>query len=169
MNNLTHTESTAIILAVSSAFARLANLYTELVPIFTRYGFEAPSAGVIARDLSEKIETSIVQHCSSFSKGTGHADLCRNQTERWEVKICKGSGLTINQSATIADESYIVANYSSDQQAGVSLRKIFILWQAKDSFFSQRRPNCNARQLIMKQATEHTQVIYTGARHHERR
>jgi len=32
------------------------------------------SARVITRDLSEKIEASIIQHCESFTKGTGHCD-----------------------------------------------------------------------------------------------
>ena len=40
----------------------------------------------MARDLSEKIETSIVQHCESFAHGTGHSDLSRFGAD-WEVKI----------------------------------------------------------------------------------
>jgi len=69
----------------------------------------APSAGVIARDLSEKIEASIVQHCFSCSKGQGHCHLSRDGHEG-EVKICKRSGLTINQSKQVAGENYIVVN-----------------------------------------------------------
>ena len=59
------------------AFRKLKNLYSKIVPIFGTYGFTPPSAGVIARDLSEKIEASIIQHCESFTKGNGHCDLCR--------------------------------------------------------------------------------------------
>jgi len=44
------------VLALSSAFRKLKNLYAKVVPIFEDYGFTPPSAGVIARDLSEKIE-----------------------------------------------------------------------------------------------------------------
>jgi hypothetical protein len=50
------------------------------------------------------------QHCSTFSRGLGHADLHRFE-KPWEVKICKGSGLTINQSKIIDNENYIVVNY----------------------------------------------------------
>src|SRR5437016_13337320 len=93
---LTADEREGIVLAVSSAFRKLKNLYARIVPIFEDYGFTPPSAGVIARDLSEKIEKAIIQHCESFTKGTGHCDLCRFDQD-WEVKICKDSGLTINQ------------------------------------------------------------------------
>ena len=94
---LTADEREGIILAVSSAFRKLKNLYTKIVPIFEDFGFTPPSAGVIARDLSEKIEKAIIQHCESFTKGSGHCDLSRFDQD-WEVKICKDSGLTINQS-----------------------------------------------------------------------
>ena len=91
-------ERDGIVLAVKSAFTKLKNLYQEITPVIQKYGFTVPSAGVIARDLSEKIEASIVQHCASFSKGEGHCDLSRS-AQAWEVKICKDSGLTINQIA----------------------------------------------------------------------
>jgi hypothetical protein len=74
---LTDDEREGIVLAVNSAFRKLKNLYAKIVPIFEYYGFTPPSAGVIARDLSEKIERAIIQHCESFSKGTGHCDLTR--------------------------------------------------------------------------------------------
>ena len=94
---LTADEREGIVLAVNSAFRKLKNLYAKVVPIFEDFGFTPPSAGVIARDLSEKIEKAIIQHCESFTKGDGHCDLCRFGQD-WEVKICKDSGLTINQS-----------------------------------------------------------------------
>src|SRR5438128_4936468 len=97
---LTVDEREGIVLAVNSAFRKLKNLYSRIVPIFGDYGFTPPSAGVIARDLSEKIEKAIIQHCESFTKGEGHYDLCRHG-QHWKVKICKGSGLTINQSKII--------------------------------------------------------------------
>jgi hypothetical protein len=61
----------------NSAFGKLKNLYAKVVPIFESYGFTPPSAGVIARDVSEKIEASIIQHCELFTKGNGHSDLGR--------------------------------------------------------------------------------------------
>src|SRR5712692_2033552 len=130
---LTVDEREGIVLAVSSAFRKLKNLYAKIVPIFESYGFTPPSAGVIARDLSEKIEASIIQHCESFTKGSGHCDLCRFDTD-WEVKICKDSGLTINQSKVINGENYIVVNY----KANSVVKKIWILWDAQDQFFSAR-------------------------------
>src|SRR6266852_2549882 len=128
---LTIDERDGIVLAVNSAFRKLKNLYARIVPIFEDFGFTPPSAGVIARDLSEKIETAIIQHCESFAKGTGHCDLCRFGVD-WEVKICKGSGLTINQSKVIRGENYIVVNY----KANSTVTKIWVLWRAEDRFFS---------------------------------
>jgi hypothetical protein len=107
---LTEEEREGIILAVKSAFLKLKNLYDQIIPIFNAYGFKPPSAGVIARDLSEKIETSIIQHCRTFTHGLGHDDLSR-YGKSWEVKICKDSGLTINQSKVVNGESYIVFDF----------------------------------------------------------
>jgi len=137
---LTDEEKEGIILAVKSAFLKLKNLYDKITPVFDEYGFKAPSAGVVARDLSEKIETSIIQHCRTFTRGLRHADLARFN-KRWEVKICKDSGLTINQSAVIDSENYIVINYKDNSR----IKKIWVLWEAKDEFFSARRRNSNAR------------------------
>jgi hypothetical protein len=47
---LTADERDGIILAVNSAFRKLKNLYSKIVPVFESYGFTPPSAGVIARD-----------------------------------------------------------------------------------------------------------------------
>jgi hypothetical protein len=94
----------------------------------------------VARDPSEKIEKSIVQHCNTFQRGTGHEDLNRHG-HPWEVKICKGRGLTINQSKRVEGENYIVVNYGANSQ----VTKIWILWDATDACFSARRPNSNAR------------------------
>jgi hypothetical protein len=57
---LTPDEREGILLAVNSAFRKLKNLYDKILPIFDNYGFRPPSAGVVARDLSEKIEAEIV-------------------------------------------------------------------------------------------------------------
>jgi hypothetical protein len=154
-NPLTEEEVEGIILAVKSAFLKLKNLYEKITPIFDEYGFKAPSAGVVARDLSEKIETSIIQHCRTFTRGLRFADLSRFN-KRWEVKICKGSGLTINQSSVIQGENYIVVNYKGNSR----VKKIWILWEARDEFFSERRKNSNARSVDLKRATSHIQVIY---------
>jgi hypothetical protein len=154
---LTAEEKEGIRLAVQSAFTKLKNLYQKIVPIFQSYGFTAPSAGVIARDLSEKIEASIVQHCPSFTKGEGFCDLARDGRE-WEVKICKDSGLTINQSKQIKGENYIVVNYKANSQ----VTKIWVLWDAQDTFFSPRKPNTNARSFLVASGTGNVEVIYSG-------
>lgn len=145
-------------LAVNSAFRKLKNLYSKVVPIFEDFGFTPPSAGVIARDLSEKIEKAIVQHCESFSKGIGHCDLCRFD-EDWEVKICKDSGLTINQSKIIKGENYIVVNY----KANSIVNRVWVLWAAQDDFFSPRMKNSNARALNKAAAGKNIEVIFEAA------
>ena len=152
---LTEEEIEGIVLAVKSAFLKLKNLYDKITPVFDEYGFRAPSAGVVARDLSEKIETSIIQHCRTFARGLRHADLARFN-KRWEVKICKDSGLTINQSSVIDSENYIVINYQNNSR----VKKIWILWAAEDRFFSPKRANSNARTIDMNTARSQMQVIY---------
>jgi hypothetical protein len=154
---LTADEREGIVLAVNSAFRKLKNLYAKIVPIFEDFGFTPPSAGVIARDLSEKIEKAIIQHCESFTKGNGHCDLCRFDQD-WEVKICKDSGLTINQSKVINGESYIVVNY----KANSLVKSIWVLWNAEDRFFSPRLPNSNARSLNREAAASNIEVIFSA-------
>jgi hypothetical protein len=151
---LTDEEREGIVLAVNSAFRKLKNLYAKIVPVFADYGFTPPSAGVIARDLSEKIEKAIIQHCESFTKGTGHCDL-RRFDQDWEVKICKDSGLTIDQSKVIDGESYIVVNY----KANSIVKSVWILWNAEDRFFSPRLKNSNARSLNRNAASANIEVI----------
>ena len=152
---LTADEREGIILAVSSAFRKLKNLYSRIVPVFEDFGFTPPSAGVIARDLSEKIEKAIVQHCESFSKGAGHSDLCRHGQD-WEVKICKDSGLTINQSKVIDGENYIVVNY----KANSLVKSVWVPWDTRDAFFSPRLKNSNARSLNREAAAGNIEVIF---------
>lgn len=152
---LTADEREGIVLAVNSAFRKLKNLYARIVPLFEDFGFTPPSAGVIARDLSEKIETAIIQHCESFTKGGGHCDLCRFDQD-WEVKICKDSGLTINQSKVIDGENYIVVNY----KANSLVKSIWVLWNAEDRFFSPRLKNSNARSLNREAAAANVEVIF---------
>jgi hypothetical protein len=152
---LTEEEIEGIVLAVKSAFLKLKNLYEKITPVFDEYGFKAPSAGVVARDLSEKIETSIIQHCRTFTRGLRFADLSRFN-KRWEVKICKDSGLTINQSSVIDGENYIVVNYKGNSR----VNKIWVLWDAQDEFFSRKRSNSNARAVDIKTAAARIQVIY---------
>ncbi len=152
---LTDDEKQGIRTAVESTFLKLRNLYNDIRPTFERYGFTPPSAGVVARDLSEKIEVAIVQHCPTFAKGVGHADLQR-QGQRWEVKICRDSGLTINQNVTISGENYIVVNYKANTQ----VVRIWILWQAQDAFFSQRKANSNARSALLTAASAYIEELY---------
>jgi hypothetical protein len=155
--SLTLDEREGIVLAVNSAFRKLKNLYAKIVPIFEDFGFTPPSAGVIARDLSEKIEKAIVQHCDSFAKGVGHSDLCRFDQD-WEVKICKDSGLTINQSKIIKGENYIVVNY----KANSLVKSVWVLWEAQDAFFSPRLKNSNARTINRDAAANNIEVIFTA-------
>jgi hypothetical protein len=61
----------------------------------------------------------------------------------WEVKICKDSGLTIDQSKVIDGENYIVVNY----KANSLVKSIWVLWEAQDDFFSPRLKNSDARTL----------------------
>ena len=123
------------------------------------FGFTPPSAGIIARDLSEKIEKAIIQHCESFSKGTGHCDLGRFGQD-WEVKICKDSGLTINQSKVINGENYIVVNY----KANSLVKSMWVLWEAQDRFFSPRLKNSNARTINRDAASSNIEVIFEAPR-----
>jgi hypothetical protein len=154
-HELTTTERRALIVAAESAFLKLANLYAELLPIFTRYGFKPQSAGVISRDVSEKIEEQIILHCNTFTRGAGFADLAR-EGQQWEVKICKGNGLTINQNAQIHGENYIVVNYSNYS----TLRRVWVLWRAEDRFFTPRKPKLNLRTIVAGVAAPNVEVIF---------
>ncbi len=153
---LTPDEREGIVLAVNSAFRKLKNLYSKIQPIFEDFGFTPPSAGVIARDLSEKIEKAIIQHCESFTKGNWQCDLCRLGQD-WEVKICKDSGLTINQSKVIYGENYIVVNY----KANAVVKSIWILWAAQDRFFSPRLKNSNAGSITRNTGAGNIEIIFT--------
>lgn len=141
--------------AVQSVFRKLKKLHAKVTPVYDEFGFKAPSAGVLARDLSEKIELSIAQHCQAFEKQPGHPDLWRGGRE-WEVKICKGTGLTINQSKVLRGENYIVVNYSPDS----SVRRIWVLWHAEDGDFSPRKANSNARTINVEAARARIQVLF---------
>jgi hypothetical protein len=152
---LTAAERRGLVVAAESAFLKLANLYEELLPIFARYGFKAQSAGVVSRDVSEKIEEQIILHCKTFTRGVGFSDLARHG-QRWEVKICKGKGLTINQNARISGENYIVVNYSNYS----SLRRVWVLWDAEDRFFTPRKSNLNLRTILANVASQNIEVIF---------
>ena len=152
-------EKDGLTVAVQSVFRKLDKLYGEIVPRFQEYGFKPPSAGVVARDLSEKIEESIRQHCATFDHGPGHADLQRHG-EEWEVKICKDSGLTINQSKRVSGENYIVINYRSPSH----VKSVWVLWRAESTFFTERKPNTNARTMRRQAAKANIEVIYKADR-----
>jgi hypothetical protein len=152
---LTADEREGIVLAVSSAFRKLKNLYARIVPFYEDFGFKPPSPGVGARDLSEKIEKAIAQHCDSFSKGAGHKDLCRHGQD-WDVKVCGGSGLTINAATTIKGENYIVVNY----KAATLVKAVWVLWDAQDGFFSDRVINSNARRVKRDAAARNIEILF---------
>jgi hypothetical protein len=151
-----------IVAAVGSVFRKLINLQKRVAPIYEEYGFRLQSAGVAARDLSEKIEVAIVQHCRDFTKGHGHADLARHN-EDWEVKVCQSSGLTINQCKVVNGEHYIVVNYDGETS---KTKRIWVLWHAHDNDFSPRRSNSNARAMSWKRAqlSGRAQVLYEISR-----
>ena len=152
---LSEAERKGIVIAVESVFLKLTNLYAKVLPIFHDYGFTAQSAGVVARDLSEKIEAAIVQHCDTFAKGVAHCDLLRLDQD-WEVKVCKGSGLTINQSKVIKGENYIVVNYTKYS----TVKRVWVLWQADDSFFTRRKAHLNLRRILPAVAQPNVEVIF---------
>ena len=91
LHPLTAAERSGLVVAAQSAFLKIANLYEEVAPIFQKYGFKPPSAGVISRLVSEKLEEQVVLHCSTFAKGAGFADLARHD-HRWEVKSARVAG-----------------------------------------------------------------------------
>jgi hypothetical protein len=74
-----------------------------------------------------------------------------------EVKICKGSGLTINQSKVIRGENYIVIYYKADSL----VRTVWVLWQAVDRFFSKRRKNSNGRTIDRTVAAGNIEVLFS--------
>jgi hypothetical protein len=74
----------------------------------------------------------------------------------WEVKVCKDSGMTINQSKVIGGENYIVVNYKANSH----VKTIWVLWNAEDRFFSKRLKNSNARSLNRAASAEHIEVIF---------
>jgi hypothetical protein len=155
--SLTDDEREVIVLAVKSVFSRLRKLYKEITPIFLEYGFTPPSAGVMARDLSERIEKSIVQHCDSFTRGRKFCDLSRAGRD-WEVKIAKHSGLTINSVKPIDGETFIVVNYTDD----ITVGKVWVLWNAHDELFSPKRPRSQARALLMAAAASHIDTLFAA-------
>jgi hypothetical protein len=75
------------------------------------------------------------------------------------VKICKDSGLTINQSKVIKGENYIVVNY----KASSVVRSIWVLWHAEDQFFSPRLKNPNARTVNRDAAAANIEVIFQAS------
>jgi hypothetical protein len=159
---LAEDEPADIAVGIQSVFKKVRKLYKTIAPVYVKFGFTPPSAGVAARDLSEKIEDAIIQHCESFEKGVGHCDLSRFDQD-WEVKICKGSGLTINQSKVVNGEHYIVVNYATPPH----VTAIWIVWDAQDRFFSPRVPNSNARRLNRHAAIAmgaQIEVLFTSAK-----
>lgn len=152
-------EMAGIITAIYSVFLRLRNFHEDIKPLSQKYGLTLQGPGLIARDLSEQIEVAIRQHCLSFAKGRDHCDLARGD-ENWEVKVCRDSGLTINQSTAVEGKNYIVTNYLSTGQ----ITRIWVLWNAADVFFSPRRANSNARALRLAKARPNIQMLLGSRR-----
>jgi hypothetical protein len=51
---------------LNPTFRKLKDLYRDIIPSFGEDGFKPPSADVVTRELSGKIEASIVLHCGTF-------------------------------------------------------------------------------------------------------
>ncbi len=152
---LTDEEKAGIVLAVQATFTTLRDLYEQVQPIFESHGFPAPSIGVVARELPEKVERAIAQHCASFTKNQPHAGLQRDGAD-WKVKVCKDAGLTLPPSRIVSGEHYIVVNYRANTQ----VVKVWVLWNAQDHFFSARpRGSSGARALIETLALPSIQVL----------
>ena len=128
---LTLEEIEGIVLAVNSAFRKLKNLYAKIVPVFEDFGFTAAIGwGHRTGSLREDREGDHPALRVVYARADGHCDLCRFDQD-WEVKICKDSGLTINQSKVIDGENYIVVNYRANSQ----VKRVWVLWEAQDASF----------------------------------
>lgn len=155
-NNLTYNEKENLITSVKKVFTGLKKVHELSDPIYIKEGFKPPSFAVIARDISEKIESSIIDNCQCFEIGKGYNDLNKSG-ERWEVKVSKHPKyLTINQSSVVNGENYFCVNYNN----GFVIKRIFILWNAQDHFFSERVRNRNSRTLKMKDSIDNIEIIY---------
>lgn len=113
---------------------------------------------MVARELSQKVAASVVQHCTSFAKGSEHWDLQRGG-RRWEVRLCKDSGLTIGRSDVIDGENYIVIHYRANSQ----IVGVWVLWEAADQYFSPKRPHSNTRSLLTAVAASRIEPLYNHA------
>ena len=63
-------------------------------------------------------------------------------------------GLAVTEAS---ETSYIVVNY----KANSIVRSVWLLWSARDDFFSPRPKNSNARSLDRAAAAKHIEVILT--------
>lgn len=140
-------------LAVQSTFSRLRDLHQRVQPLFESFGFESPSATALAHDLPTTIERAIIQHCPSFSREVGKP--LQREGRDWEVKVSKDSGLTINRGKVVDGESYIVVNYRENTQAG----SVWVLWDARDHYFSSKRSNSHARTLLMSLSASQIEML----------
>jgi hypothetical protein len=58
----------------------------------------------------------------------------------------------------VLGENYIVVNY----KANSLVKSVWVLWNAKDEFFSARQPNSNARALLKDHARAQPEVIFVA-------
>jgi hypothetical protein len=161
---LTDDEGDGLVIAVRSTFDRLRNVYLRIAPLFAEAGFKPPSPGALARDISEKIQTEVVSHCPSFSRGPKFVDLARAGFD-WEVKIKQKSGFTINGCHVAAGETYLAVNYTAD----VRVVKIFVLWHAAEEMFSARTTKAQARAFLIRKGGVHVQVLFSAKPERKRR
>lgn len=155
---LTAEERAAIVLAVQSTFSRLRELHQRVQPMFETAGFEPASATAMVHDLPQTIEQAILQHCPSFSRQPGRP--LQRDGRDFEIRVAKDSGLTIARSKIVDGENYLVVNYRENAQvAGV-----WVLWDARDHYFSSKRSNSHARTLLMQLSASQIEVLQFSPR-----
>ena len=67
--------------------------------------------------------------------------------------------MTINGNAKINGENYIVVNYSKP----VTLRRVWILWEAEDRFFTPRTEKLQLRTIFRDVASANIDVVFDAA------
>ena len=155
---LTAEERAAIVLAVQATFTRLRDLHDRVRPLFESARFDLVSPTTMVRDLGDAIERALLQQCPSFSRPAG-ARLQREGRD-WELRVSKDSGLTIPRARVVDGDHFLVVNYRDNGQvAGV-----WVLWDARDHYFSSKRSNSHARTLLMDLAAPQIEVLQFAPR-----
>jgi len=154
---LTTGEKSKVVSSIFETFSNSKIAFKDVDKIFIENGLIPPTNAMKSTTISINIEPNIIGNCPSFKKGVKQNDLKKDNT-RWEVKIRHNSGLTINQSAKVSGEHYIVTNYLD----GFVVKEIWVLYDSEDRFFSKKKANLNMRSLIKNEAIKNIDVLYTA-------